>query len=109
MSICVHGIKARGKALALSFGYYFMAEQLNDKKLRGINRRDIVHNIYRTGGKAAIGGIFYMMDNVNKGVSCEVKNCKYNEGGMNCTLNKIQIGCGNEQCTCCESFAEKRH
>ena len=50
-----------------------------------------------------------MMDNVNKGVACEVKNCKYNEGGVNCTLNKIQIGCGNEQCTCCESYAEKRY
>ena len=48
-----------------------------------------------------------MMDNVNKGVACDVTNCKYNSEGVNCTLNKIQVGCGNEQCTCCESVAEK--
>ena len=45
--------------------------------------------------------------NINTGVSCDVKNCKYNSEGANCTLGKIQIGCGNEQCTCCESFCER--
>ena len=49
------------------------------------------------------------MENINKGVKCEVKNCKFNEGGMNCTHNKIQEGCGDEQCTCCESYVEKKH
>lgn len=48
-----------------------------------------------------------MMDNVNKGVACDVRNCKYNSEGMNCMLNKIRVGCGNEQCTCCESFRER--
>ena len=33
-----------------------------------------------------------MMDNVNKGVACDVTNCKYNSEGVNCTLNKIQVG-----------------
>lgn len=49
------------------------------------------------------------MENINKGVKCDVRSCKFNEGGTSCTLNKIQIGCGSEQCTCCESFAEKMH
>ena len=26
-----------------------------------------------------------MMDNVNKGVACDVTNCKYNSEGVNCT------------------------
>ena len=43
-----------------------------------------------------------MMDSVNSGVACDVRNCKYNSQGKNCTLNKIQIGCGSEECTCCE-------
>ena len=41
-----------------------------------------------------------MTDMINKGVACDVRNC---------TLDKIQVGCGNEQCTCCESFAEKHY
>ncbi len=48
-----------------------------------------------------------MMDSVNHGVACDVRNCKYNSEGVNCTLAKIQVGCGNEQCTCCESFCER--
>ncbi len=50
-----------------------------------------------------------MMDSVNSGVACDVRNCKYNSQGKNCTLNKIQIGCGSEECTCCESFSEKNY
>ncbi|HIU61593.1 MAG TPA: DUF1540 domain-containing protein [Candidatus Coproplasma excrementigallinarum] len=49
------------------------------------------------------------MDSVNSGVACDVRNCKYNSQGKNCTLNKIQIGCGSEECTCCESFSEKNY
>lgn len=50
-----------------------------------------------------------MNESINHGVACDVRNCKFNSDGVNCTLNKIQVGCGNEQCTCCESFVEKHY
>lgn len=49
----------------------------------------------------------FVMEEINRGVACDVRNCKYNSDGVNCMLTKIQVGCGSEQCTCCESFAEK--
>lgn len=48
-----------------------------------------------------------MMDNVNKGVACDVTNCKYNSEGVNCTLNKIQVGCGNRTVYLLRKFCRK--
>ncbi|MCD8308247.1 MAG: DUF1540 domain-containing protein [Clostridia bacterium] len=49
------------------------------------------------------------MKTINIGVACDVKNCKWNSEGCNCTLSKIHVGCGcvGEDCTCCESFVEQ--
>ena len=50
-----------------------------------------------------------MNESINHGVACDVRNCKYNSEGVNCTLNKIQVGCGNKQCPCGESFFKNHY
>lgn len=48
------------------------------------------------------------MENINFGIACDVNMCKYNHGGCNCTLDKIQVGCGeSRESTCCKSYSEK--
>ncbi|MBQ8197022.1 MAG: DUF1540 domain-containing protein [Clostridia bacterium] len=45
---------------------------------------------------------------MNKGIKCEVTNCRYNLQGTNCKLDSITVTCGcGEQCTCCGSYDEK--
>lgn len=49
-----------------------------------------------------------MENNMNKGVGCEVCECKFNVAGTNCSLDKIHVGCARgDNCTCCDSFAKK--
>ena len=49
----------------------------------------------------------------NNGVSCNVKQCIHNEGGVACNLNVIEVGCGCNgntsscECTCCNSYRER--
>jgi len=49
------------------------------------------------------------MDNgINKGVGCEVNDCKFNIAGTNCSLDKIHVGCScGDKCTCCDSFTKR--
>ena len=44
------------------------------------------------------------MNNINQGISCNVKECIYNEKGCNCNLDKVSIskGIGDEHY--CKSF-----
>ena len=42
------------------------------------------------------------MDEI-KGISCEVKNCKYHDGSDCCTAGHIQVGTQNAN-TACETF-----
>ena len=48
---------------------------------------------------------------VNKSISCNVTECKYNRSGDYCTLSQIHVGntcsCDSESCTCCDSFQKK--
>lgn len=49
-----------------------------------------------------------MENTMNKGVGCEVEECRYNVEGKDCMLDKIHVGCGcGTSCTCCDSY-EKR-
>ena len=46
------------------------------------------------------------MDEI-KGISCEVKNCKYHDGSDCCTAGHIQVGTQNAKTstdTACETF-----
>ncbi len=36
------------------------------------------------------------MENINKGVSCNVCDCVYNEKGCNCNREKIEVSQGNK-------------
>lgn len=47
------------------------------------------------------------MNNVNSCIGCNVNECKFNVEGKNCSLPHIHVGCGEEQCTCCDSFEQK--
>ncbi|MDE7453836.1 MAG: DUF1540 domain-containing protein [Clostridia bacterium] len=48
------------------------------------------------------------MKSVNHDIACNVKGCKFNSKGCNCTLDKITVGCAcGDTCTCCESYSEK--
>ena len=42
-------------------------------------------------------------------IRCDVTKCRHNADGANCGLSSIKVGCGcsNEQCTCCEDYAER--
>ena len=55
-----------------------------------------------------VGG-YYMNDNVNIGIACDVSTCRHNYQSCNCTLSKIKVGCtcNKESCTCCQSYSEK--
>ncbi len=46
--------------------------------------------------------------NRNGAVRCDVKNCKHNESGCNCSLDCISVTCGcGENRTCCGDFSER--
>ena len=46
---------------------------------------------------------------VNSGVSCGVRDCKYNCDGVSCQLDQIHVGstCDCEHCTCCDSYSKR--
>lgn len=48
------------------------------------------------------------MEQYNEKIGCDVRNCRYNAEGKNCTLDHIHVGCAcGETCTCCDSYQEK--
>lgn len=52
------------------------------------------------------------MENVNKCICCEVCECRFNQSGKNCTLDKISVAndescSAGKSCTCCGSFEER--
>lgn len=50
-----------------------------------------------------------MEHEINDGVSCGVTQCRFNQDGMHCELNKIHVGniCDGTHCTCCDSFQKR--
>lgn len=44
------------------------------------------------------------MENYNHGVLCDVRKCRHNHSGKNCTLSTVKVTCDCEDCTCCDSF-----
>ena len=51
-----------------------------------------------------------MQNNINSGVSCAVTECRFNQDGMHCELDRIHVGsaCNGTACTCCDSFQKRR-
>lgn len=56
------------------------------------------------------------MDQINKGVCCNVKDCVYNEKGCNCNKMKIDVSLGDGECMpngeqkhFCKSFVDKNN
>ena len=48
---------------------------------------------------------------VNKGITCDVKNCQYHEGECYCTAQKISVGPSYADCstdTICATFKPKK-
>ena len=51
--------------------------------------------------------------NKNFGVCCDVKQCRHNMDGCNCSLDKIKVTCDctcdtcEPECTCCGSYEER--
>ena len=46
-----------------------------------------------------------MSDNsINKGISCNVSGCVYNEKGCNCNLERVSISKGNGSHHFCKSY-----
>ncbi|MGN0819268.1 MAG: DUF1540 domain-containing protein [Christensenellaceae bacterium] len=43
---------------------------------------------------------------INNSICCDVNACRHNKDGRNCSLERIKVGCGCHDCTCCESFEE---
>lgn len=44
---------------------------------------------------------------MNHDIKCDVLNCKHNVNRDCCGLDSVKIGCGCENCTCCEDFEEQ--
>ncbi|MDD4003117.1 MAG: DUF1540 domain-containing protein [Clostridia bacterium] len=48
-----------------------------------------------------------MQNNINDGVKCGVKSCKYNDNGHICVLDKILVTSDINDKHYCKSFEEK--
>ncbi len=46
------------------------------------------------------------MESFNHGIVCDVKKCKHNYSGKNCTLSTVKVTCDCEDCTCCDSYEQ---
>lgn len=44
------------------------------------------------------------MDAFNNGIVCDVKKCKHNYLGTNCTLKTVKVTNDCDSCTCCGSY-----
>ncbi len=44
------------------------------------------------------------MSNLNKGISCNVSGCVYNEKGCNCNLERVSISKGSGMHHFCKSY-----
>lgn len=56
------------------------------------------------------------MEQINKGVCCNVKDCVYNEKGYNCNKMQIDVSIGDGECMpngeqkhFCKSFVDKNN
>ena len=44
----------------------------------------------------------------NRFIKCDVRNCKHNLNGCNCSLDKVSITCGcGESCTRCNDYSDQ--
>lgn len=45
-------------------------------------------------------------ERMNASIGCNVKECRFNVLGANCSLEHIHIGgcCSEKHCTCCDNY-----